>query len=135
MPFSPRLGGDLLAWFPGGLDAHVPGAVLQGRGLGGGGGPTSAVPWGRSEGGNVSSCFQFLLSNLIFTFVGSSGFTMLGGDLLPGCPGGCDAPVLGTVLLRPGGGGDGGGVAFPAGEEVEDGGLSSFLSSIVLLVS
>ena len=105
--------------------------MLHGRGLGGGGGPASADPWGRSEGGNAS---KYLLLNLIFEFLGSSCFTRLGGDLLPDCPGGCDAPVLGAVLLRPGGGEDGGGVVFPAGGEVEDGGLSSFLSLVLLVL-
>ena len=135
MLFSPRLGGDLLACCPGGLGAHVPGAVLQGRELGGGGGPISAALWRRWEEGNVSSCFQFLLSKLILIFLGSSCCTRLGGDLLPGCPGGCEAPVLGAVLLCLGGGGDG--VVLPAGREVGGGELSSFLSLgfFVLLVS
>ena len=85
------------------------------------------------EEGNVSSCFKLLLSNLIF--LGSSCCTRLGGDLLPGCPGGCEAPVLGAVLLSPGGVGEG--EVSPAGGEVESGGLSSFLllGFFVLLVS
>ena len=83
------------------------------------------------EEGNVSSCFKLLLSNLIF--LGSSCCTRLGGDLLPGCPGGCEAPVLGAVLLCLGGGGDG--VVLPAGREVGGGELSSFFITWILCTS
>ena len=73
----PRLGSELLAGCPGGLGAHVPGAVLHGREGGGGGGLGSAALGGSGKEGISSSRFQWLLSNLFF--LGLSCFARLGG--------------------------------------------------------
>ena len=104
MTCSLGLRGDLLAACPGGLLAHVRGAVLHGlegvlRGLDG------VVVGGLGQGIGFNSSNAFTTN---FCFSGLSCTSWLSGDSSAACPGGFEAHVPGAVLQGRGGGSNGG---------------------------